>query len=209
MNIAWQIIILIISVVIHEVAHGYMAYRLGDPTAKLAGRLTLNPVNHLDLFGSFLVPLFLLVTHSPILFGWAKPVPYNPYNLRYQKYGPALVGAAGPLANLFLAIFAAILLRTLLVLGLDAGFIFQLLLSAIYINILLMVFNLLPIPPLDGSKLLFAVAPISEMTKAKLEQYGFILFIIFILLFDRLIYSWANKLIQIILRIFVGEDYLF
>jgi len=91
-----QIIILLMSVIIHEVSHGTVAYMLGDPTAKYAKRLSLNPIRHLDLWGSFLVPLFLLIVRSPVLFGWAKPVPYNPYNLKYQKWGPALVAGAGP-----------------------------------------------------------------------------------------------------------------
>src|SRR4030042_2861264 len=96
-----QIMVLLFSVVLHEVSHGLMAEKLGDPTARIYGRLTLNPIKHLDLWGSFLVPLFLFVlSGGRFLFGWAKPVPYNPYNLKNQRWGPALVGAAGPLANL-------------------------------------------------------------------------------------------------------------
>ena len=111
-----QIAILIFSVVIHEVSHGLAAYWLGDSTAKYAGRLTLNPLSHMDLWGSFLIPLLLLFSGSGIIFGWAKPVPYNPYNLRNQKWGPVLVGLAGPFSNVLLALVAGVVLRTLLVL---------------------------------------------------------------------------------------------
>ena len=106
-----QIAILLMAVVIHEVSHGTMANYLGDPTAKYAGRLSLNPIKHLDLWGSLIIPLFLLIFHSPILFGWAKPVPYNPYNLKNQKWGPALVAAAGPGSNLIIALIFGLALR--------------------------------------------------------------------------------------------------
>src|SRR3990167_5871308 len=106
----FYIAVLIFSVVVHEVSHGYAYLALGDRTAKYAGRLTLNPVSHFDLFGSFLLPLFTYFT-TGFIFGWAKPVPYNPYNLRNQKWGPAIVGAAGPLSNIFLAVFFGIVLR--------------------------------------------------------------------------------------------------
>ena len=106
-----QIAILLMSVVIHEVSHGAMANYLGDPTAKYAGRLTLNPIKHLDPFGSILIPLFLLIVQSPFLFGWAKPVPYNPYNLRNKKWGSAMVAAAGPGSNLIIALIFGLALR--------------------------------------------------------------------------------------------------
>ena len=110
----FQIAIIIFSIVIHEVSHGVMAYWLGDPTAKYAGRLTLNPIPHIDPVGSILVRLVLWLTNSHILFGWAKPVPYNPYNLRDQRYGPALVGLAGPGSNLLVAIFLGLIMRVLI-----------------------------------------------------------------------------------------------
>ncbi len=185
MDLVFQIIILIFSVVIHEVSHGLAAYWLGDPTAKYAGRLTLNPVKHLDLWGSFLIPLFLIVSQVGVIFGWAKPVPYNPYNLKNQKNGPAIVGAAGPLSNIFLALLAGVLMRFLLVLGVDDGLlIYKFLTYLALINVLLAIFNLLPIPPLDGSKLLFAILPVSEQTKMLLERYGFIFLIVFLVLFS-------------------------
>ncbi len=211
-GITLQIIILIMSVVVHEVSHGYMAYWLGDPTAKYANRLNFNPANHLDIFGSFIVPALLIISHSPFLFGWAKPVPYNPYNLRNQKYGPALVGLAGPLSNLVLAIIAGIILRTLLVFGVVEGIFLQILVIIIFINILLMVFNLFPIPPLDGSKLLFAIIPISEHTKMMLERYGFVFLLIFMVRFGGLIklvfFPTLNYFTHTIIGVSLNEFFL-
>lgn len=206
------IIVLIMSAVVHEVAHGLAAFWLGDPTAKYMGRLTLNPLKHMDPWGSFLMPVILLVlSGGRFFFASAKPVPYNPYNLRDQKYGPAIVGAAGPLSNIVIALVFGILLRIFILTGLvpagDAmvlvgniftganligsgmsavGIIFVMI---IYINILLAIFNLVPIPPLDGSKLLFAILPIREETKLNLEQYGLIFIIPVILLLSGPIFS--------------------
>ncbi len=187
MEIILQVAVLIFSVMIHEIAHGYMALKLGDPTAKYAGRLTLNPMAHLDLWGSFLVPLLMVVSGLGVLFGWAKPVPYNPYNLRDQKFGPGLVGLAGPLSNVLLAVIAGVIMRTLLVMGISNEFLFYLLASIIFINILLIVFNLLPIPPLDGSKVLFTFLPISDHTKMALEQYGFVFLFVFLFFFSAIL----------------------
>lgn len=146
----FSIIVLILSATIHEYMHGFAAYQLGDPTAKNAGRLTLNPIKHLDLFGSVILPLSLLMLGSSFLFGWAKPVPYNPNNLQDRKYGDAKVSAAGPLANLAMAILFAVVFRFI-----NQGTMFAYLVSEIIIiNLILMVFNLVPIPPLDGSKIL-------------------------------------------------------
>lgn len=204
-----QIIVLLFSVVIHEVSHGLMAYRLGDPTAKYAGRLTLNPMKHLDPVGSFLVPLLLIVLRTGMLFGWAKPVPYNPYNLRDQKYGPALVGLAGPLSNVALALLAGLAMRILLVLDLgDGTFIYSFLSTMIFINILLTVFNLLPIPPLDGSKLLFTFLPISEHTKSMLEQYGFALVFAFVYLFSGFISLLLFAVLNLFSQYVVGVNIL-
>ena len=185
MDIFFQVAILIFSVVIHEVSHGLAAFWLGDPTAKYAGRLTLNPIKHLDPWGSFIIPFFLAMTNAGIIFGWAKPVPYNPFNLRNQKYGPALVGLAGPLSNALLALLAGAVLKTLLILGVpDDLIVYNILSLVILINILLFVFNLLPIPPLDGSKLLFAFLPISEYTKIMLERYGIVFLFAFLYIFS-------------------------
>jgi len=179
------IAVLIFSIMIHEISHGLAALWQGDWTAQQSGRLTLNPIKHLDPWGSFIVPFFLIISGIGVVFGWAKPVPYNPYNLRDQKYGPAIVAGAGPLSNLLLALLAGVLIRLLLVLGISySAFIFIVLAFFIQINILLMIFNLLPVPPLDGSKILFTFLPISEHTKQLLDQYGFVFLLLFLFLFS-------------------------
>jgi Zn-dependent protease len=151
LDIVFGIVVLVISVILHEVAHGYMANRLGDPTARLAGRLTLNPVSHIDPIGSLALPLLLLLAHSPMLIGYAKPVPYNPDNLR-GRYAEGLVAFAGPGTNIILALVFGLAVRfggAAMPLDLIEAF------TAIaYINLLLALFNLVPIPPLDGSKVL-------------------------------------------------------
>jgi len=155
-----MIIALIISVIIHEMAHGYAAEWLGDPTARLSGRLTANPLVHLDPLMSVILPGLLVVTGSPILFGAAKPVPYNPYNFTNQKWGEAMVAAAGPLANIVIAIVFAMLIRFNEVLGLNSSFV-DLSFLIVMLNIFLAFFNLVPIPPLDGSKILPKLLPYS------------------------------------------------
>ena len=152
------IIALIISIIIHEMAHGYAANWLGDPTAKLAGRLSPNPLVHIDPVGSILIPAVLFLSSAGFLFGWAKPVPYNPYNLKNQKWGEALVAAAGPLVNILLAVIFSLLIRSAGTLGLSPSFV-DLASFIVYINILLAFFNMIPIPPLDGSKMLLALLP--------------------------------------------------
>lgn len=182
---------LILSIIIHEVAHGYMANWLGDPTARLAGRLTLNPIPHIDPVGSILLPALLFFTHAGILFGWAKPVPYNPYNLRNQRWGELLVAAAGPGVNLILAIVFAVVVR----LASSAAFVatappafIDIASYIVYINLLLAFFNLLPIPPLDGSKILLGLLPVHLERNfrtfiAQMESYGLVATFIFIFLF--------------------------
>ena len=175
-----QLVILLFAVVIHEVSHGAMAYHLGDPTAKESGRLTLNPIKHLDLWGSFIVPLTLFVfTRGRAIFGWAKPVPVNPMLLKNPKRDIGLVAFAGPAANLVLAVIFGILLRTFHLLfpqSLSDFFSW-----VIYINLLLAIFNLIPIPPLDGSKILFSLAPKSwAPILTFLEVYGMFILILFL-----------------------------
>ena len=181
MEYIFLILVLIFSIVIHEVAHGAMANYLGDPTAKYAGRLTLNPIKHLDPIGSVLVPLFLVIMQSPFLIGWAKPVPINPYNFRDQKYGGAKSALAGPASNLLLALIFGLVLRFLPGISEVSGLV-TIFSYIVFINILLAIFNLVPIPPLDGSHILFTFLPDRfSNIKILLQQYGFFILIFFIL----------------------------
>jgi Zn-dependent protease len=174
-----SIVILIFSVIIHEVAHGFMADRLGDPTARLQGRLTLNPIKHLDPVGSIIVPI--ITSFAGFTFGWAKPVPYNPYNLKNKRTGELLIALAGPASNIVLAVIFGLFIRAAVLYGLSASFI-TVATYIVIINIVLAVFNLIPLPPLDGSKILFSILPNQYgRTRMMLEQYAFIL--IFIVVF--------------------------
>jgi Zn-dependent protease len=185
MEFIFIIIILVMSVVIHEVSHGYAALALGDPTAKYQGRLTLNPFSHLDPLGSLVVPLIGYFAGGFII-GWAKPVPFNPYNLKPEKLGlppqagEALVAVAGPLSNIVLAVIFGVLIR-LAPVALSPAFL-SLASFVVLINITLAVFNLIPIPPLDGSKILFSFLPYRwQSIKLSLERFGLILVFIFIM----------------------------
>jgi len=223
--ITFQVVILIMSVVVHEVSHGLMAFYLGDSTAKYAGRLTLNPMKHLDLWGSFVVP-FLMIISFGFGFGWAKPVPYNPYNLKDQRKGPAWVAIAGPLSNIIMAIIFGLGARfiplsytvkmeitkgifdyhnlSVLLSGSFPAIFFWVFMMILTINIFLAVFNLIPIPPLDGSKLLFAVIPISEQKKMALEQFGFIFLLMFIFLFSAPLGILLSAVLSVFFRYIVG-----
>ena len=193
MELLFQIIILIMSVVIHEVSHGYAANILGDKTAEYEGRLTLNPVKHLDFFGSILIP-FISYTLGGFIIGWAKPVPFNPYNLSNRRYGEAIVAAAGPLSNILIALVFGLAIR-FFPLSLAFSSIFQVI---VFINILLAIFNLVPIPPLDGSKILFSFLPFDSRARAFLERSGLILVLIFIFLLWRLIFPIVVYLFNLI-----------
>ena len=159
-----MIVALIISVILHEMAHGYAANWLGDPTARLQGRLSANPLVHIDPLMSVIIPALLILSGSSFLFGAAKPVPYNPYNFRNQKWGEAIVAAAGPAINIFIAIVFAVLVRLSEVLALSESFV-SLAFGIIVLNIFLAFFNLVPIPPLDGSKILPRLLPYSLAMK--------------------------------------------
>ncbi|MBP9668712.1 MAG: site-2 protease family protein [Candidatus Pacebacteria bacterium] len=181
------VIVLIYSVVLHEAAHGYMANYLGDPTARLLGRLTLNPLKHIDPMGSVILPALLALSNAPFLFGWAKPVPYNPYNLqRGGRWAEALVAFAGPLSNIFLAVVFALVTRLA-----TSPAIAELAFMIVSVNVMLAFFNLVPIPPLDGSKILSALLPHPlnlswERVRAQLEHnpfLGFGMVILFVVLF--------------------------
>jgi Zn-dependent protease len=178
MTIVVSILVLVVSVVVHELSHGVVADRLGDPTARYAGRLTLNPLKHLDPLGSILVPLTLVVSGAPFVFGWAKPVPYNPYNLSDRRWGPALVGLAGPLSNVSLAVVFGLAIRWGNVEGPFLQALGPVFVLIIFINLVLALFNLIPIPPLDGSKLVYALLPAGYLRAyARLEAFGFIIVI--------------------------------
>lgn len=215
--IAFYLIILLYSIILHEIAHGLVALKLGDRTALMAGRLTLNPKSHIDPLGSILLPIgMLFLSGFRFAFGWAKPVPFNPRNLSDAKWGPVLVALGGPATNFALAFIAAIIgmmlpvidsSRTAIISGVfrsDWGTLAQMItgsvpniffllcMIAIFWNVLLAIFNLLPIPPLDGSKLLYALVPIPERTQVMLEQYGFFILIAVVFLFPAPLHYLLN-----------------
>ncbi len=190
-EIAATLIVLILSIVLHEVAHGYAANWLGDPTARLAGRLSANPFVHIDPIGSVIVPAFMFfssqifVGHG-LVFGWAKPVPYNPYNLSNQRWGEAIVAVAGPLTNFLLAAIFAVLIRMAGVFDLSASFV-DLSAQIVFINVLLGCFNLIPMPPLDGSKVIEPFLPLRARQQyrvfgAAIERFGMIGSLLFIII---------------------------
>jgi Zn-dependent protease len=200
MTLVFELIVLVLSVIIHEVSHGLAANSLGDPTAKNMGRLSLNPARHIDLWGSIIIPLILVLVRAGFIIGWAKPVPFNPANLRHQRWGPALVAVAGPGANLGIAAVCAVFLRlvgpavelsTLTVFALQ---------YIVVINVWLALFNLLPLPPLDGSKIVAAFLPYRyERMYLSLEQYGLLLLIPVIIFILPLLAGPFMRLLALIL----------
>lgn len=183
----FTLLVLILSIIIHEVAHGYAAYMLGDPTAKLAKRLTLNPFRHIDPIGSVILPAALVLTHSPFLFGWAKPVPYNPYNLRNQRWGESIVAVAGVATNLILSVVFGLVTRYAAGAGMTA--LASLSATIVLVNLYLGLFNLIPIPPLDGYTFLRGLLPPRNAVafrefEERLRQGGFITLIVVLLVFS-------------------------
>ena len=178
MSVIFSIILFFLAVVIHEFAHGWMAYKLGDPTAKYSGRLTLNPIAHIDPVGTIILPLFLIITGSPILFGWAKPIPVNFRGLHNPKKDMIWVGLAGPCANIILAVIISLILK------LGIVFIpFLVLKYFMLLNLVLAVFNLIPIPPLDGSRVVMGLLPPKAAYQyMQLEQFGFIIIVVMLYL---------------------------
>ena len=179
------IIVIMFSIILHEVAHGYSAYVLGDTTAKDQGRLTLNPVPHVDILGTIIIPASLLILGTGFVFGWAKPVPYNPYNLRH-RLGEAIVAAAGPGMNIAIAIAIAMIFR--LTFGMVPEAISSLLYLVVFVNLFLALLNLIPIPPLDGAKIVSALMPVKyrlmlEGRVASIMNVNSIAFTVLVLLF--------------------------
>lgn len=188
------LLVLIFSVIIHEVSHGYIAEMFGDPTARLAGRLTLNPLRHIDPLGSVILPaIMLLSSGGKFAFGWAKPVPYNPYNFRNFKWGTIAVGLAGAFANLLIAIIFGLAIRYRVALGIAPGPFFDILGTIVFTNVILAVFNLIPFPPLDGAKVLFSFLPYRFQQIHDYLEHNWLIFIIFVLFFAQYIISPASS----------------
>ncbi|MEI8123652.1 MAG: site-2 protease family protein [bacterium] len=198
-NIIFQIAILVISVIIHEISHGAMALAFGDKTAQYEGRLTLNPLKHIDWFGSVLLPFFLVISGVGFIIGWAKPVPYNPYNLRNRNVAEPLVALAGPLSNILIALIFGVLIRILVANSISGTFITSLVFVVI-INIALAVFNLIPIPPLDGSKILFSLLPVGRkfIFSDIASRYGFFILVGILLFLPNFISPIIFKLFTLI-----------
>ena len=202
------IVALIISIILHEMAHGYAANALGDPTARLQGRLSPNPLVHIDPLGSVILPALLLISNANFFFGWAKPVPYNPYNLSNQKWGEAMVAVAGPLANIALALIFTCIVRFAPVFELSQAFV-EMARYIVYINILLALFNLIPLPPLDGSKILKALLPFRAAQSYQRFMHTFEslgLFATFALIFIFINLFWApfSMIVGSIVSILIG-----
>lgn len=198
-NFIFSIIILIFSVVLHELAHGIAAEAQGDPTPRLQGRITLNPFKHLDPIGSLLVP-FLTYNLGGFIFGWAKPVEFNPYNLRNQRWGEAIIAIAGPLTNLVIAFFFGMILRFSGVLNFDQN-VLNFIAIIVIVNLALAIFNLIPVPPLDGSKILFAFLPLRmQYVRTFIENFSFLLILGVLFLGG----SYISYFINLFFKILVG-----
>lgn len=199
-GVIFQISILIFSVIIHEISHGFVALYYGDKTALYEGRLTLNPIKHLDLFGSIILPLALYLTGAGFMIGWAKPVPYNPYNLKKRNISEPLIAFAGPASNFFVAIIFGVIIRGLLSSGFSNLPLISIFSLVVLINVSLGVFNLIPIPPLDGSKILFSILPVNAKHNFQQisERYGLIIILVVIMFLPNFISPIIFSLFKLI-----------
>lgn len=198
MGILISLLVFFSAIVVHEFSHAFVAYKLGDMTAAKSGRLTLNPLAHIDPFGTILLPVFLIAVRSPVLFGWAKPVPINFSALKNPKKDIVWVGLAGPAANLLLALLATLVVRSGAVSG---ATITQVAGHVILVNVVLAVFNLVPIPPLDGSRVVMGLLPMSLAIRyAAIEPYGFIILfaLLYLGLFNVIIWPIVDGIIHIL-----------
>lgn len=198
--------VLIISIIVHEVAHGYAANALGDPTAKLAGRLTLNPLPHVDPIGSVLLPGLMVLTSAGMLFGWAKPVPYNPYNLKNQRWGEAIVGSAGVLTNLALAVVFAFIARASFAGGEEVFG--QLAAIVAYVNLFLGLFNLIPFPPLDGFTVLRGLLPYhmtASLRNIEASMSGVVGLVGFLLIFSLVFAAPFQVFVRFVFTLLIGS----
>lgn len=200
MEAVFLTLVLVISVIAHEVAHGYAASVLGDPTARLAGRLTLNPLPHIDPIGSIIIPALLVFANASVLFGWAKPVPYNPHNLKHHRWGEAIVAVAGSGVNLLLAVLFALVARLTADIAPAAS---ELAALIVFVNLFLGLLNLIPLPPLDGYTVLRSIVPFSvaralqdlEMRVRALGAIGlFVTLLIFIFVLASPFYAFVSWL---------------
>jgi Zn-dependent protease len=192
--------VILVSMTLHEAMHGYVAYFLGDDTAKLEGRLTLNPLKHIDPFLTLLLPILLALSHLPI-FGGAKPVPFNPNRVKYDEWGAALVAIAGPLTNLLIAF---LLFGVYVLIGTPHdGAIAQVLMTGVMVNLGFFVFNIIPIPPLDGSRVLYALAPdFARRGMEMIERYGIIVIFIIVLMAGSTIGAYMLSAIDFFITLF-------
>ena len=177
----FYVVVLIMSIVVHEVAHGFAAESQGDPTARYAGRLTLNPIPHIDLMGSIVLPLALILLGSPYIVGWAKPVPYMEQNLRNKRWGTLIVASAGIAANLLLALVFGLSIRFAGYFGSYASVYVSIAAMITVVNLVLALFNLIPIPPLDGSKIMFSLVPKAHKFRSQIEYLALPLLFVFII----------------------------
>lgn len=204
---------LLLAIILHESAHGWMAERLGDPTARDLGRITLNPLPHIDPIGTILLPALLILVKAPFLFGWAKPVPINSYYFQNPRKGMLQVALAGPLTNLSLSFFFGMLFRFFHLMGFDQGFfspLYIMIIWGVIINLVLAIFNLIPVPPLDGSKILMGLLSEEKAEKfAHYERYGFILILLLFTIGRPILHIFVDPFVSLFSSLFTGKSIFF